>query len=81
MTTVVSQPRPTAAEQARAFHRGYLAHVRVCDACIGALCPTGRDLELDADAAGWRADHAPDPEPVEQLVISNDGSGWWSAAA
>jgi hypothetical protein len=77
MAQTVSQPRPTAAEQARIFHRGYMRHVALCDACIGVLCPTGRDLEIDADAAGWRA---AEPVPAEALVVSGGIVHWTRAA-
>ena len=54
----------TRREEARIARSAYTAHVRTCDRCADAqLCPEGRGLELDADAAGWRADNLPERVP------------------
>jgi hypothetical protein len=88
MAHVVSQPRPTV-EQARAEHQRhhaeFMRHIRQCDRCTAYLCETGRGLEIDADAAGWRFEQAtqdmpPAPIAADVLTTTTDG-GWWTAAA
>lgn len=47
-------------DEARIAHRAYTVHVKACGRCVGRLCPTGRRLKIDADAADWRADNLPE---------------------
>ena len=74
----------SAAEQARTTHQAYVQHIRQCDACIGTLCRTGRDLEIDADAAGWRAEHTQQTAteaPAGASTITAPTASQWASAA
>jgi hypothetical protein len=83
MATAIVAPA-TAAEQARTMHQAYVQHIRRCDACIGTLCRTGRDLEIDADAAGWRAANPPQTAteaPAGASTITAPTPSQWASAA
>ena len=83
MTTAIVAPAP-AAEQARTTHRAYVLHIRSCDGCIGTLCRTGRDLEIDAFAAGWRAANAQQTAteaPLGASTVTPPTASQWASAA